>query len=366
MPAIMTRVVHVVDGSCGHDALQEAVLLAGQAEGFLCIGPPQEPLPWPELLAGARILAKAPAGTVSGPIARKLETFSGAGWVAQCWSISAARRFALHLSPATPAAVRVSAAPTARQVGWLSELALEGKAVALACQGESVAGRVREADISAITEVIAPPAEAAERTPALRRSARDRLGISPDQAAILAPGRAHRSSGHRYAVWAAAILSVAELPVRLVVQATGAGARDAVRFARGAGFAEQVVLAGRATPLAELVAAADVAVFLGAEAVPGVALATAMSAGLPIVAGDVPAAADWLTNGTRALLVPPHGPREIARAVMAIIADKALAGRLGTAARSFAAGNFAPAEVRRRWGGLREQLLARAAVAAGG
>ena len=362
----MTRVVHVVDGSCGHDALQEAALLAGQAEGFVCIGLPQEELAWSELLAGARIIAKVPAGTVSGPKARKLEMFSRAGWVAQCWSISAARTFALHLSPATPAAVRIAAPPSARQVGWLGELALEGKAVALACQGESVAGRVRAANVSAVSEVIAPPAEVAERTPAGRLAARERLGIAPDEVAILVPGRAHRASGHRYAVWAAAILTVAELPVRLVIQATGAGAREAVRFAREAGFAEQVLHPAPSTPLAELVAAADLAVFLGADAVPGVALATAMLAALPIVAGNVPAATDWLTDGKRALLVRPDGPREIARAVMAIIDDKALARRLGKAAHSFAARNFDAAEVRGRWAALHERLLSGAAVTKGG
>ena len=346
--------------------MQEAALLAGQAEGFVCIGPPAEELGWSELLGGARIIAKVPGGTVSGPKARKLEMFSRPGWVAQCWSITAARRFALHLSPATPASVRIAAAPSARQVGWLSELALESKAVAFACQGESVAGRVRAANVAAASEVIAPPAEVADRTPAARLAARERLGIAPDQVAILAPGRADRASGHHYAVWAAAILTVAELPVRLVIQATGAGAREAVRFAREARFGEQVLHPAPSTPLAELAAAADLAVFLGADAVPGVALATAMLAALPIVAGNVPAAADWLTDGKRALLVRADGPREIARAVMAIIDDKALARRLGKTARSYAARNFDAAKIRSRWAALHERLLSGAAVTKGG
>jgi len=359
MPTTMTDVVQVIDRGCGPDVLLEAYQLAGESRGYLCLGAPAEAETWSELVSRREILATVPTSALLARRVGGLRRLPRDAWAARCWTIASARRLvSLGLWPVPLIVLRLTEPPNPRQAGELAELGLSSR-LGIACQSVSLARAVRGADVLAEVEVIDPPAEApapVETRPALR----EKLGIAEGEIAILAPGQAHRESGHRFAVWATAILAVAEMPARLILQETGAGARDALRFAQDAGFRDRVVVAGAQVSLAELASAADAAVFLGVRAVPGVAAATAMAAGLPIVAGNIPAATDWLTDGHNALLVQPDAPRQIAQALMRIMEDRSLAGRLGAAARASAAGRPDGAGVSRSWRQLIEQLRASA------
>jgi glycosyltransferase involved in cell wall biosynthesis len=179
--------------------------------------------------------------------------------------------------------------------------------------------------------------------------ARKKLGLAEEEVAIAAPGAPGQRSGHRLAVWATAILAVAEAPVRVVIQETGQAARKVAKFARQAGFAEQTILAAPQVSLPEILAAADVAVFLAPDGMPPVHLASAMSAGLPIVAAETSAAGQWLTFGRNALPAAPEDPRDIARALLRLIEDRELAGRLGRSARRTAGRRFHPRSIREQW-----------------
>ncbi len=161
---------------------------------------------------------------------------------------------------------------------------------------------------------------------------RERLGIATNEVVIVAPGMVHRRSGHRFAAWATAILKITELPVRLVIRHTGRAARDVSAFAKSTGFEDMVVLAGDDWSETDLLATADIAVFLDMDAAPPAD--PAMASGLPVIAGDTASNRNRLTDGLNALLVRPDRPREIARALLRLIEDKALAQRLGAAAKS--------------------------------
>jgi len=155
-----------------------------------------------------------------------------------------------------------------------------------------------------------------------RTAVRDRLGIATGDIAIAAPGRVHRLSGHRFAAWAASILKIADLPVRLIIQDTGRSARDVAEFAGMTGFAEQVILTGAEWSVSDLLSAADIALFLDPDAPPE----SAMPAGLPVVAADTPlkvtpAAPNRSVSGKNPLLVHSNRPREIAQTLMKIIED---------------------------------------------
>lgn len=351
----MINVVHVIDQSCRADVLLEASRLAdAQSGGLLCLGSPPEQSSWKEVLGGREILATVPASALSARAARGLDKRLPADCVVQCWSIDAAMRMtSAGLLPAAAIAVRVASAPTTDQVQRLAALA-GSKKLALACRGEWFARPLREADIPAATEVI-PPLVVPVRQPPDRQELRDQLGIAPEHTAILAPGEADRASGHKYAVWAAAILTVAEVPVRLIFQEDQPGIPAATRFADETGFREQLTLAGRNMSLEELAAAANAAVFLGTDQAPLAALATVMAAGLPIVAADI-SPDGWLANEVNALLVRPDVPRPISQALMRIIEEEPLAEQLGRQARSFAAENFQAANVLGDWRKLYEQL----------
>jgi glycosyltransferase-like protein len=97
---------------------------------------------------------------------------------------------------------------------------------------------------------------------------------------------------------------------------------------------DDVVLVGT-VPDAELpawYAAADVLAFPSTKEGWGLAVLEAMSAGLPVVASDLPVFREYLTEGRDALLVPVDDPAALTGALAAILDDPDLAARLREAA----------------------------------
>ncbi|HJY96528.1 MAG TPA: MSMEG_0565 family glycosyltransferase [Streptosporangiaceae bacterium] len=97
---------------------------------------------------------------------------------------------------------------------------------------------------------------------------------------------------------------------------------------------DDVVLVGT-VPDAELpawYAAADVLAFPSTKEGWGLAVLEAMSAGLPVVASDLPVFGEYLTSGRDALLVPVDDPAALAGALAAVLDDPDLAASLREAA----------------------------------
>ena len=353
----MKDAVHVIDGACGPDILLEASRAAGEGEQMLCLGCPQGRATWAGLLGPERILAAIPRSTLLGARVRPPANPLDHDWVARCWSLGAARKLtSLGLWPGPALTLRLSSAPSEAEVRALRQFAQVGH-FAVACRGESIAERVRRAGISAIVEVIPPPA--APATADDRAKSRRRLGVGDDEIAIAAPGRATRATGHRQVVWAADILCEAGYPVRVILQGSADAAHQAAEFARQTGFGGKLTVAEPSSSLGDLLAPADIAVFLHRQALPVATVAAALASGLAIVAADTPAARDWLTDGRDALLAGPGSPRQAAMAIMRIIEDKNLAARLGRSGRALAEGTFALESVRGQWRRLDERLLER-------
>ena len=84
-------------------------------------------------------------------------------------------------------------------------------------------------------------------------------------------------------------------------------------------------------------AAADVFVFPSTKEGWGLAVLEAMSAGLPVVASDLPVFREYLAPGRDALLVPVNSPAALAGALTSVLGDPRLAGRLREAGRTVAA-----------------------------
>jgi glycosyltransferase involved in cell wall biosynthesis len=96
---------------------------------------------------------------------------------------------------------------------------------------------------------------------------------------------------------------------------------------------DDVVLLGT-VPDAELpgwYAAADVLAFPSTKEGWGLAVLEAMSAGLPVVASDLPVFREYLRPGQDALMVPADDAAALAAALGAVLDDAALAARLRAA-----------------------------------
>jgi glycosyltransferase-like protein len=103
---------------------------------------------------------------------------------------------------------------------------------------------------------------------------------------------------------------------------------------------DDVVLLGT-VPDAELpgwYAAADVLAFPSTKEGWGLAVLEAMSAGLPVVASDLPVFREYLRPGQDALMVPVDDAAALAAALGAVLDDAALAGRLRAAGDQVCAG----------------------------
>ena len=78
-------------------------------------------------------------------------------------------------------------------------------------------------------------------------------------------------------------------------------------------------------------AAADVLAFPSTKEGWGLAVLEAMSAGLPVVASDLPVFLEYLTPGQDALVVPVDDAQALSRALAAVLDDRALAANLSAA-----------------------------------
>jgi len=95
-----------------------------------------------------------------------------------------------------------------------------------------------------------------------------------------------------------------------------------------------LVLTGLRRDVPELMAAFDIFVLSSLwEGLPRV-LPQAMATGLPIVATAIDGNAEAIEDGVNGLLVPPGQPAALAQAVIRLLRDPQMAGRMGEAAPS--------------------------------
>lgn len=194
-------------------------------------------------------------------------------------------------------------------------------------------------------------------------AARTALGIPPEAYVILCPRRLTRKNGVLYALEALA---------RLVEPRGGAGAAPGARAggaagAGGGGGAPLLLIVGDGEQRPEVqefirerhldrycrleggrphgemglyLKAADVVVIpsvhaAGVEEATSISALEAMTFGVPVVASAVGGLKEIIRDGETGLLVPEKSPDALARAILAVALDPALAGRLAEAARRY-------------------------------
>ena len=186
--------------------------------------------------------------------------------------------------------------------------------------------------------------------------------VRSDRPVVLFVGRLIEEKG------VAALVDVLpQTPCALVVAGEGPLAENLRRRAARAGMAERVTLTGYLEGDA-LRAAFDRADLFALptrwpEGFP-LALVEAMDAGLPIVTTPIRGAADHLTDGVHAVVVPPGDNDALAQAIIRLVNERDLRQRMSEANRAKAQ-QFAPDRVARRYLAVLREVLQSHATATG-
>ena len=155
------------------------------------------------------------------------------------------------------------------------------------------------------------------------------------------------------------------VPSRPHIQFTVAGEGDdraaLENLATALGIAKQCQLVGSTADVPRFLGQLDVAVLPSRAEGMSNALLEYMAAGRPIVATAVGATAELIEQGVHGLLVPPGDDAALAAAIAHLLSDRALAARLGAAARRRATERFSRAAMVRRFEAFYGGLVRRAA-----
>jgi glycosyltransferase involved in cell wall biosynthesis len=224
------------------------------------------------------------------------------------------------------------------------------------------------------------PNSATPIQPSLHRDeARKAVGVPPGTFAVGYIGFLRRPKGWPELVEAAAMLAERGSNVHFVI--VGGGIRrpsyfktprgrllmatrvledeesDILRFVRSRGLESRFSFVPFTSNLADIYAALDVVAFPNQGTGLGRPVLEAGAYGLPAIASGSKSGGGIIVPGETGLLLEDPTPRAIAAAVESLIADPALAARLGAAAAEHARRNFDPEQNARRVESVYDQLL---------
>ncbi len=173
-------------------------------------------------------------------------------------------------------------------------------------------------------------------TAAARAAVRAEFGVPAEASLLLTIGRLDPQKGHLDLLaalrQAAAALPTVQLIVAGAPQQASADYEQALRAAAAAPeLAARVHWAGHRDDVPALLAACDIVVQPSHWEGFGLVLVEAMAAQRPVVATAVSAIPEVVRDGETGLLVPPHDPHALARALLQLCGDPERRARLGAA-----------------------------------
>ena len=224
------------------------------------------------------------------------------------------------------------------------------------------ARQVREGLSPERCHVIIPGYEAPARSTVADSELRGRLGISPDQFVILAPGESSRAARHRVAWHAAAILRVLDERFRLLIWGRGPEARLLRDLSVKVKQPQLVVDAerrlGRDVSFDELIGAADVALFTGSSDAAVLPLAACAAAGLPVVATKSALVRETFTTDDL-VVVETKDVRTLSQRILEVQENPSRRARLGAAASARARRVFDAASFLKEYAELYQRVAER-------
>jgi len=171
------------------------------------------------------------------------------------------------------------------------------------------------------------------------------LGLSPESRAglslIVCVANLIHYKGHQTLIEAMAEVVQALPNARLILVGRDGGMEAALRRrVTELNLERAVIFAGPQSALRPVYAAADLVVLASDEEGFSNVILEAMAAGRAIVATAVGGVPEAIEHGRQGLLVPPHDPTSLARAIIEALREAGLRARLGMAARERASGEF--------------------------
>jgi glycosyltransferase involved in cell wall biosynthesis len=225
---------------------------------------------------------------------------------------------------------------------------------------------VSRADERRLAEVVGIPSEKIVLVPngiaplpagdgaAVRREA----GVSAGATVLVAVANLRPQKAIDVMIRALALLLAGFPDVRLLI--AGGGERSALEdLAAELGVAQAVVFLGARNDVADVLAAADVAVSSSDFEGSPLAGMEYLAAGLPVVATDVGGMPDLVRDGENGLLVPRQDPEAMAAAIAQLLADPQRARAMGERGRGLQEREFSLDAMVRRVEALYTERLAR-------
>jgi len=161
-----------------------------------------------------------------------------------------------------------------------------------------------------------------------REGVRGSFGIPPDAKLILSVGRLIEQKGHVVLIEAAPLILEAEPSAYIAIAGDGDQMDTLRTMVHELGLEERILLLGTRSDIPELLRSADVFAFPSLYEGQGMVLFEAIFSNLPIVASRVGGIPDVIVNEETGLLVSGGDSKELAAAIVQVLQDPQLAGRL--------------------------------------
>ncbi len=173
-----------------------------------------------------------------------------------------------------------------------------------------------------------------------RTEVRRELGLTSEARVVGLVARLdHWGKGHREFFTALAALSD-RFPMEALIIGGGRRESEVKQLAAELGLAGRVHFLGQRDDIPDLLAALDIFVLPSHSEGVSLALLEAMAAGLPVIATRVGGLPEVVTDGDNGLLIPAKDPEALSQALERLLADPALAKKLGENARRDVENNY--------------------------
>jgi len=225
--------------------------------------------------------------------------------------------------------------PGQRYQDWLERICYRRTDHIIACSRAVTAGLHRRAPLTVIPNGIDVTRFSIPPTPEERLAVRSGLGVSTGDVLIGTSGRLVEGKDP-WTLCRAFEKLVPEVPQLRLVFIGGGPLHEAMNaWIAARGLSRRITITGFVSPttVPGYLHALDIFAFPSLREGSPLALAEAMSAGLPCACADFPASLEMITSGVDGMLVPRQDDEALANTLRMLMMDSVLRKRLGDAAR---------------------------------